>query len=229
MPGMPRTRPTASCAAPPLEPSAVAPAARVGAVLRRIAPSRIAASGLALRRLILASLAVVGLSLLAWPGTVSAQAGGGGGGWNGERTLELVQRARERRQLPVLDSSLRSYRADVSGHIYFFIDREANPEPVLLRADQIALELFWGQPNRVKQVLQGMRSEEQLPIRNFRYYLDRYTVIQNGFDDVIRVGEGRDIRNVIHPLASVGPSFYDFRLDDSTTVIRTLEPSARSR
>jgi hypothetical protein len=75
---------------------------------------------------------------------------------------------------------------------------------VLLRADQVALELYWGQPDRVKQVIRGMRSEEQFPIRDFRYYLDRYTVIQNGFDDVIRVGEGRDVRNVIHPLAPRG-------------------------
>lgn len=145
-------------------------------------------------------------------------------GWNDARTLELVERARERRQRPVVDSTLRNYRADVSGHIYFFIDREADPEPVLLRADQVALELFWAQPDRVKQVIHGMRSEEQFPIRDFRYYLDRYTVIQNGFDDVIRVGEGRDVRNVIHPLSAPGASFYDFRLADSTTIRLPAEP-----
>ncbi|MGK7313311.1 MAG: hypothetical protein ACN0LA_13835 [Candidatus Longimicrobiales bacterium M2_2A_002] len=172
-------------------------------------------------------LAVTLLLTVMWPGAVSGQVGGGGGdpdGWNETRALELVQKARERRRLPVLDSSLQSYRADVSGHIYFFIDREANPEPVLLRADQFALELFWGQPDRVKQVVRGMRSEEQFPIRNFQYYLDRYTVIQNGFDDVIRVGEGRDIRNVIHPLAGVGRGYYDFRLADSTTIRLPGEP-----
>ena len=145
-------------------------------------------------------------------------------GWNDARTLELVQRARERRQRPVIDSTLQSYRADVSGHIYFFIDREENPEPVLLRSDQVALELFWGQPDRVKQVIHGMRSEEQFPIKDFRYYLDRYTVIQNGFDDVIRVGEGRDVRNVIHPLSSPGRGYYDFRLADSTTIRLPGEP-----
>ena len=157
--------------------------------------------------------------------------------WNDARTLALVERARDRRQLPVLDSSLQSYRADVSGHIYFFIDRESNPEPILLRADQVALELYWGQPDRVKQIVQGMRSEEQFPIRNFQYYLDRYTVIQNGFDDVIRVGEGRDIRNVIHPLADVGRGYYDVRLADSTTIrlpgesepIRVYEVKVRPR
>lgn len=145
-------------------------------------------------------------------------------GWNDPRTLELVQRARDRRALPTIDSTLQNYRADVAGHIYFFIDREQNPEPILLRADQVALQLYWAQPGRVKQVIQGMRSEEQFPIRNFRYYLDRYTVIQNGFDDVIRVGEGRDVRNVIHPLSEAGRWYYDFRLTDSTIIRLPAEP-----
>ncbi len=157
--------------------------------------------------------------------------------WSSERTLELVERARTRRREPIADSALRNYRAQVAGHIYFFIDREENPEPVLLRADQVALELYWAQPGRVKQVIHGMRSEEQFPIRDFRYYLDRYTVIQNGFDDVIRVGEGRDVRNVIHPLARQGAWIYEFRLADSTTIrlpgeaepIRVYEVEVRPR
>ena len=157
-------------------------------------------------------------------GAEARQVPEGDGEWNGERVLELVERARERRQEPVLDSSLATYRADVAGHIYFFIDREENPEPILLRADQVALELFWAQPDRVKQVIQGMRSEEQFPIQDFRYYLDRYTVIQNGFGDVIRVGEGRDVRNVIHPLARMGGGYYDFRLADSTIIRLPGEP-----
>jgi hypothetical protein len=158
-------------------------------------------------------------------------------GWDSSRARELVELARERRRQPMADSALRNYRADVTGHIYFFIDRESEPEPVLLRADQVALELFWGRPDRVKQVIQGMRSEKQFPIRDFRYYLDRYTVIQNGFDDVIRVGEGRDVRNVIHPLSRAGSGFYQFRLGDSTTIrlpgqpepIRVYEIQVRPR
>jgi hypothetical protein len=158
-------------------------------------------------------------------------------GWDTERVLDLVERARERRRQPVADSALRSYRADVTGFIYFFIDRESEPEPVLLRADQVALDLYWARPNQVKQVVRGMRSEEQFPIKNFRYYLDRYTVIQNGFDDVIRVGEGRDVRNVIHPLAVQGRGYYQFRLADSTTIrlpgqsdpIRVYEVQVRPR
>ncbi len=139
-------------------------------------------------------------------------------GWNGARALDLVERARERRRQPMADTALRSYRADVDGYIYFLLDREGQPEPVLLRADQVALLLYWGRPNRTKQIIRGMRSEEQFPIKDFRYYLDRYTVIQNGFGDVIRVGEGRDVRNVPHPLSPGADSVYDYRLVDSTTI-----------
>lgn len=139
-------------------------------------------------------------------------------GWNDPRVMELVARARERRQEPLADTLLRSYRADATGHIYFFLDREDAGEPVLLRADQVALELYWAQPGRTKQIIRGMRSEEQFPIRNFAYYLDRYTVIQNGFGDEIRVGEGRDVADVPHPLAPGADALYDYRLADSLTI-----------
>lgn len=138
--------------------------------------------------------------------------------WDSPRALELIDRARERRQEPVLDEALASYRADVAGHIYFFVDRPDDPDPILLRADQVALDLYWGRPDRVKQVIRGMRHEEQFPIRDFHYYLDRYTVIHDGFGDEIRVGEGRDVRNVAHPLAPDAGALYRYRLTDSTTI-----------
>jgi hypothetical protein len=172
-----------------------------------------------------------------WPGTglltalALVVASGGGvttahaqAAWDTHRALELVDRARERRQAPILDESLLSYKADVAGHIYFFLDRPGDPDPVLLRADQVALDLYWATPDRVKQVIRGMRHEEQFPIRDFRYYLDRYTVIHDGFGDEIRVGEGRDVRNVPHPLAPGAEEVYQYRLTDSTAIRLPGEP-----
>ncbi|HSH46763.1 MAG TPA: hypothetical protein VK966_13035, partial [Longimicrobiales bacterium] len=138
--------------------------------------------------------------------------------WNAERVMNLVGLARTRRQAPVADSLLETYRAEATGHVYFFLDREINGEPILLRADQVAVDLFWGQPDRTRQVIRGLRSEEQFPIRDFRYYLDRYTVIQNGFGDEIRVGEGRDVADVPHPLAPGAERTYSYRLADSLTI-----------
>jgi hypothetical protein len=158
-------------------------------------------------------------------------------GWDTPRALELVERARERRQEPLLDETLRNYRAEVAGHIYFFVDSPEHADPILLRADQVALDLYWAYPNRVKQVIRGMRSEEQFPIRDFHYYLDRYTVIHDGFGDEIRVGEGRDVRNVRHPVAPGAETVYQYRLTDSTTIrlpgapdpIRVYEVQVRPR
>ncbi len=221
------------------------PQPRAPEPLRQLLLQRLRRPGDRLRpTLASAALLVISLAGAAAPTPLSAQdtsriapLPAGPSGWNGPRALELVALARTRRRQPVADSSLRSYRADVTGHIYFFIDREDDPEPVLLRADQVALDLYWAEPDRVKQVIRGMRSAEEFPIKDFRYYLDRYTVIQNGFDDVIRVGEGRDVRNVIHPLAAEGRIFYDFRLGDSTTIrlpgqpdpIRVYEIQVRPR
>jgi hypothetical protein len=162
---------------------------------------------------------------------------GGQEAWDSPRALELVERARERRQEPVLDDALRSYRARVAGHIYFFVDSPEQPDPILLRADQVALDLYWAHPDRVKQVIQGMRHEEQFPIRDFTYYLDRFTVIHDGFGDEIRVGEGRDVHNVPHPLAPAAERVYHYRLTDSTTIrlpgadapIRVYEIQVRPR
>ena len=165
-----------------------------------------------------ATALVVGLILGGGPVAAQEPAAPRPEGWNGIRALELVSRARERRQEPLADSLLRNYRADATGHVYFLLDREDAGEPVLLRADQVALELYWAPPSRSKQVIRGMRSEEQFPIRDFAYYLDRYTVIQNGFGDEIRVGEGRDVADVLHPLAPGAGATYDYRLADSTTI-----------
>jgi hypothetical protein len=184
---------------------------------------------LSLRRIVLA----LGL-LLVVPGAGPLRAQDA---WDSSRVLDLVDRARDRRQEPVLDELLRSYRAEVAGHIYFFVDSPEQADPILLRADQVALDLYWGYPDRVKQVIRGMRHEEQFPIRDFHYYLDRYTVIHDGFADEIRVGEGRDVRNVRHPLAPGAEATYQYRLVDSTTIrlpgaeapIRVYEIQVRPR
>jgi hypothetical protein len=144
------------------------------------------------------------------PGAFGVLAGGHAGGpvsgpgaqeWDSARVLELVERARDRRQEPVLDETLRNYRAEVAGHIYFFVDSPGAGGPGPAAGGPGGAGPLLGVPGPVKQVIRGMRHEEQFPIRDFHYYLDRYTVIHDGFGDEIRVGEGRDVRNVTHPLA----------------------------
>jgi hypothetical protein len=170
-------------------------------------------------------LALLGLLAAAVPAAAqepaaaaAAEARAAVGGWNAEAALALVRLGRERRREPLIDDALRNYRATADGFIYFLLDREGLDEPVLLRADQVALELFWAPPDRTRHLIHGMRREQRLPIRDFHYYLDRFTVIQNGFGDEIRVGGGQDVHGVPHPLAPGAEAHYDYLLADSTAI-----------
>lgn len=138
-------------------------------------------------------------------------------GWNSPQALELIERARDRRDAPRADSGLVTYRADASGHIYFFLDRTDSEERTLVRVDQVALEVYWAAPNRTKQRIVGLRNESQLPNR-MNYHLDHLTVVQDEFGDLIRLGDGDEVRDVLHPASRNSGLFYDFRLADSLAI-----------
>jgi hypothetical protein len=139
------------------------------------------------------------------------------GTWNDDRTLELVRRARLLRRSTVVDTAFRSYRAAARGYVYFFIDRPDPDEQTLVKADQIALELFWQAPNETWQRIVGLRDQKVLPT-NIRYHLDHLTVVQDDFGDRIRLGDGDEVSEVLHPLGPGAPAVYDFRLADSLSL-----------
>ncbi len=175
------------------------------------------------------------------PPAVSGQPPSIQDGWNGAQVLRLAERAREARQTLVTDGGLENYRALTEGHIYFFVDPEEG-ERSLIRVDQVAVELRWQAPDVIQQHLLGERSETRLPVREFRYYLDRLTLVQYGFGDEIQVGSGMDVAGVPHPFAPLPPGGlddapYDFRIADSLTIglsgesepIRLYEVEVRPR
>ena len=138
-------------------------------------------------------------------------------GWNSERVRALVERAREARRLPVVDSALLDYRAEARGYVYFFIDRPANAEHVLVKADQVALDLYWRAPEQTKQRIVGQRAEKVLPT-DIRYHLDHLTVVQDDYGDFIRLGDGDEVAQVVHPIGPGSTSAYDFQLVDSLSL-----------
>lgn len=138
-------------------------------------------------------------------------------GWNTPRALELIERARVRRELPRGDSTLRSYQAKANGYVYFYLDRREDDERTLVKVDQIALDLFWKRPNLTKQRIVGLRDVSRLPNRMY-YHLDHLTVVQNNLGDVIRIGDGDEVRDVPHPAAPGADTIYDFRVADSVTL-----------
>ena len=63
--------------------------------------------------------------------------------WNGGRVLELVDQAQAVRSSVAVDSAFQSYRGEAKGYVYFFIDRPDAEERTLVKAAQVALDLFW--------------------------------------------------------------------------------------
>lgn len=147
----------------------------------------------------------------------------GGGGWNAPRALAVARAAAEARRAAGRDAVLRSYRARAEGHVYFL--GEFAGERQLVRADQIALRIDWRHPGRSSQTIVGRRSEMRLPTR-IRYHIDHLSVVVDNLDDRIRLGEGDEVRRVLHPAAPGALSFYDFRIAGSRQ-IRTADRTVR--
>lgn len=142
--------------------------------------------------------------------------------WNSARALGLIERARERRQLPDYDA-LQNYQADADGYVYFYVDPDDSTDRTLVKVDQVALEVYWASPNRTHQRIIGLRDELRLPSK-IHYHLDHLAVVQNEFDDRIRIGDGDEVRDVLHPAAPGSNSVYDFRLVDSMSIALGGDP-----
>ena len=166
---------------------------------------------------------IYGSVLTLGPGELQAQGGPDPGepSWNTPEALALVERARHARATLAASGDLSSYRARLDGQIYFFVDPDVG-ERHLIRIDQIAAELAWEAPDRLQQHVVGERSETRLPVREFDYYPDRLTLVPYGFGNEIRVGSGRDVARVPHPLAATAPGepeLYDFQLGGTLTLV----------
>ncbi|HEX8690867.1 MAG TPA: hypothetical protein VF746_00385 [Longimicrobium sp.] len=166
-----------------------------------------------MRRTTLALAAALAAALFGPP----APAQEGDGGWNAARALDLVRRAQERRAVALSDTGLVDYQADARGFIYFYLDRRDIDERTLVKTDQVALEVLWKAPDRTKQRIVGLRDQKTLPT-NIRYHEDHLTVVQDNFGDLIRLGDGDEVRDVLHPAAPNSLGFYDFRLADSLAI-----------
>lgn len=106
-----------------------------------------------------------------------------------------------------------------------------------MRVDQVAVDLYQNSLGQRRQVIRALRKRELLPIEDFHYYIDRLTAVQNGFGDRIAIGEGRDVRDVPHPLGSDGEETYHYLVTDSIRLsvlglpapIRVYEVEVRPR
>ena len=144
-------------------------------------------------------------------------------GWDSEAALLLIERAIEARRHAWADSSLERFRANVQGHVYYLGDILG--ERHVIRADQLALDVRWQNPDRTMQTIVGRRHERRLPT-TIHYHLDHLFLVLDNFGDRIRLGDGLEIRNVLHPAGAGARAFYEYRLADSLE-IRLRDRTAR--
>lgn len=136
-------------------------------------------------------------------------------GWNAARARDIARRAVEARTHAYADSSLRSLRAEAQGHVYFLGEFQGERE--LVRADQVALDILWQAPDRALQTIVGRRHELRLPT-DIQYHIDHLSLVLDNFGDRIRLGEGQEVWNVLHPAARGALEFYEYRLADSLEI-----------
>lgn len=146
-------------------------------------------------------------------------------GWNDDRTRALVIAAIARRAAQLADTGLTDYTARAHGYVTFlaqFGDGFPTP-PVVIKSDELMLEVYWGAPDRSKQRIIGRRDTLLLPT-DINYHRDHLGVVQNNFPAIIRLGDGDEVRDVPHPLSQMGFELYDYRVVDSLA-IRTPDRS----
>src|SRR3954464_13034546 len=139
--------------------------------------------------------------------------------WNDPRTLALVTRATERRASQLADTALVDYKATAHGYVTFLAQfGEGFPEPPkIVKADELGLEVYWRAPDLSKQRIMGRRDTLLLPT-DINYHRDHLGIVQNNFRNVIRIGEGDEVRDVPHPLSPVGLDQYDYAIHDSLQI-----------
>jgi len=163
-------------------------------------------------------MAVV-LSICALSSVMVSPARAGAQEWNDPRTRALVEAATQRRAKQIADTALASYKATAHGYLTFLaqLGEGFTEPPKIVKADELALEVYWQAPNLSKQWIVGRRDTLMLPT-DIAYHRDHLGIVQNNFPNLIRVGEGDEVKDVPHPLSEAGLAEYDFAIRDSLRI-----------
>jgi len=139
--------------------------------------------------------------------------------WNDARTRALVEQATARRAAQLADSALVDYQAAAHGYLTFLAQvGEGFPEPPkIVKADELALEVYWRSPDLSKQRIVGRRDTLLLPT-DINYHRDHLGIVQNNFPNIVRLGDGDEVRDVPHPLSQRGLAVYDYAISDSLRI-----------
>src|SRR5262249_18524795 len=107
--------------------------------------------------------------------------------WNSPAARTLVERATIRRAQQLADTGLRDYHATARGYLTFLaqVGEGFTEPPKVVKADELALDVYWRAPAFSRQIIQGRRDTLLLPtdISYHRYHLG---IVQNNFPSTIR-------------------------------------------
>ncbi len=139
--------------------------------------------------------------------------------WNDPRTLAVVRTAIDHRAEQLADTGLVEYQATAHGYLTFLVQlgRGFPTPPKIARTDQLALQVYWRSPDQSKQRIIGRRDTTLLPT-DILYHRDHLGIVQNNFPNIIRLGEGDEVRDVPHPLSPGGMARYDYAIADSLRI-----------
>ncbi|MEO7218214.1 MAG: hypothetical protein ABI026_08465, partial [Gemmatimonadaceae bacterium] len=154
-----------------------------------------------------------GLVILLAPVAIFAQ------GWNSPRAESLATHAATVRAAQLADSGLKTYKAEARGYLTFLaqLGKGFPDPPKIVRADQVASDIYWQAPGSSKQLIKGRRDTLLLPT-DINYHRDHLGIVQNNFPSIIRIGDGDEVRDVPHPLSAAGLRDYDFAIGDSLQI-----------
>src|SRR3954466_15901676 len=115
--------------------------------------------------------------------------------WNDARTRALVEQATQRRALQIADTALATYHAAAHGYLTFLaqVGEGFTEPPKIVKADELALEVYWQAPNLSKQLIAGRRDTLLLPT-DINYHRDHLGIVQNNFPNIMRLGDGDEVR-----------------------------------
>ena len=166
-----------------------------------------------MRRSIAVSVGLLALTVFALSARADGQV------WNDARSRSLVEQATERRARQIADTLLVSYKAGAHGYLTFLaqVGEGFTEPPKIVKADELALEVYWQAPNLSKQLIAGRRDTLLLPT-DINYHRDHLGIVQNNFPNIIRLGDGDEVRDVPHPLSTDGLSQYDYAIRDSLQI-----------
>ena len=154
-----------------------------------------------------------GLVILLTPVAIFAQ------GWDSPRAESLATHATTVRAAQLADSGLKSYKAEAHGYLTFLaqLGKGFPDPPKIVRADQVASDIYWKAPGLSKQLIKGRRDTLLLPT-DINYHRDHLGIVQNNFPSIIRIGDGDEVQDVPHPLSAAGLKDYDFAIGDSLQI-----------